>query len=182
LTSVSDGKQIAAEPASGGVVPTLPVPPARSEVWQAGKETALAGFGGFVAIIALALAGEVVVTPLILAPFGSSAVLLFALPGSPYSRPRNVIGGHVVSALVGIAALAVLGPTPFAMAVGVGLAIVAMRFTGTIHPPAGAMPILVLLTAAPWWFFALPVGAGAMVMVASAYLYHHFVSGQAYPK
>lgn len=180
---MSDGNEIAAEPASGVAAPSLPSQPVRGEVWQAGKETALAGLGGFLAIIALAFASAVAVTPLIVAPFGSSAVLLFALPGSPYSRPRNVIGGHVVSALVGLAALAVLGSTPLAMAIGVGLAIMAMRLTGTIHPPAGAMPILVLMTAAPpWWFFAIPVGAGAMVMVASAYLYHHFVSGQAYPK
>lgn len=179
---MSDGKEIAAEPASGGVAPSLPAPAVRNEIWQAGKETALAGLGGFVGIAALALAGALAVTPLIVAPFGSSAVLLFALPGSPYSRPRNVIGGHVVSALMGLAVLAVLGPTPFAMAVGVGLAIVAMRLSGTIHPPAGAMPILVLATGAPWWFFAVPVGAGAIVIVASALLYHRFVSGEAYPK
>lgn len=177
---MSDGNEIAAEPAGSGAVPSPPA--ARSEVWQAGKETALAGLGGFLAIIALALAGAVAVTPLIVAPFGSSAVLLFSLPGSPYSRPRNVIGGHVVSALTGLAVLAVLAPTPFAMAIGVGLAIMAMRLTGTIHPPAGAMPILVLATGAPWWFFAVPAGAGATVIVAAAFLYHRFVSGQAYPK
>ena len=142
--------------------------------------TLLAGLGGFAAIGAIALLGEVASTPLIIAPFGASCVLLFALPASPLARPRNVIGGHVISALVGLAALFLLGPTPVAMAAGVGGAIIAMRLTGTIHPPAGANPIVVILAVAPWWFFILPVAVGAAVLVACAALYHRFVSGETY--
>ena len=142
--------------------------------------TLLAGLGGFVAIGAVALLGEVASTTLIIAPFGASCVLLFALPANPLARPRNVIGGHVLSALVGLAALFLIGPTPLAMAAGVGGAIIAMRLTGTLHPPAGANPIVVILAAAPWWFFLVPVAAGAAVLVLSAALYHRFVSGETY--
>ena len=149
--------------------------------WPLVREAALAGLGGAIAIGFLALCAAVAVTPLIIAPFGASCVLLFTVPQSPLAQPRNVIGGHVISALVGIAVMFLLGPSPVAMAVGVGLAIVAMRLTGTVHPPAGANPILVVASVAPWWFFALPVATGAIVLVAVAAIYHRFVSGQEYP-
>jgi CBS-domain-containing membrane protein len=142
--------------------------------------TLLAGLGGFAAIGVIALLGQVAATPLIIAPFGASCVLLFALPASPLAGPRNVIGGHVISALVGLAALNLLGPTPFAMAVGVGGAIVAMRLSGTLHPPAGANPIVMILAGAHWWFCLAPVALGAIVLVACAAVYHRFISGEAY--
>ena len=150
--------------------------------WASLRGAGLAGFGGFLAIGVLAGLAAIAATPLIIAPFGASSVLLFSIPGSPLARPRNVIGGHVLSALVGLAALNLLGPTPLAMAAGVGVAIAVMRLSGTTHPPAGANPIVVVLAAAPWWFAAVPVAAGAAVLVVSAYLYHRFVSGQAYPQ
>jgi CBS-domain-containing membrane protein len=88
----------------------------------------------------------------------------------------------MLSALIGLAVVAAMGPSPVAMAVAVGLAIAAMRLTGTLHPPAGADPIVVIAAGAPWWFFAVPVGVGAAVLVASAMVYHRFVTGLAYPK
>jgi CBS-domain-containing membrane protein len=146
------------------------------------REALLAGLGGALAIGVLALCARVAVTPLIIAPFGASCVLLFAVPASPLAQPRNVIGGHILSSLVGLGALALLGPSPVAMAVGVGVAIAAMRLTGTLHPPAGADPIVVAATGAAWWFFAVPVAVGAVILVVSAVVYHRYVSGLAYPK
>lgn len=142
----------------------------------------LAGLGGALAIGVLALCARAAVTPLIIAPFGASCVLLFAVPESPLAQPRNVIGGHILSSLVGLAALALLGPSPVAMAAGVGVAIAAMRLTGTLHPPAGADPIVVVAAGAVWWFFAVPVAVGAVILVVCAVVYHRYVSGLAYPK
>jgi CBS-domain-containing membrane protein len=146
------------------------------------REALLAGLGGTLTIGVLAICARIAVTPLIIAPFGVSCVLLFAVPASPLAQPRNVIGGHMLSALIGLAVVAAMGPSPVAMAVAVGLAIAAMRLTGTLHPPAGADPIVVIAAGAPWWFFAVPVGVGAAVLVASAIVYHRFVTGLAYPK
>ena len=145
------------------------------------RDTALAGLGGFLAIAVLAGLGAIAAAPLIIAPFGASSVLLFSIPASPLAKPRNVIGGHVISALVGLLALAILGASPLSMAAGVGVAIVAMRLTGTTHPPAGANPIVIIAAGAPWWFLAVPVAAGAATLVISAALYHRWVSGHAYP-
>ncbi len=164
-----------------GVLPalmrTLGVPLTR----KAAREALLAGAGGALAIGVLAACAAMAATPLIIAPFGASCVLLFTVPASPLAQPRNVIGGHVISAIVGLIVVALLGPSPVAMAVGVGLAIAAMRLTGTVHPPAGANPIVVALTGAPWWFFALPAGLGAAVLVLVAVLYHRAVTKVPYP-
>jgi len=145
-------------------------------------EALLAGLGGALAIGVLALCARVATAPLIIAPFGASCVLLFAVPASPLAQPRNVIGGHILSSLVGLAALTLLGHSPFAMTVGVGVAIAAMRLTGTLHPPAGADPIVIVAAGAAWWFFAVPVAAGAVILVVFAVVYHRYVSGLAYPK
>jgi CBS-domain-containing membrane protein len=122
------------------------------------------------------------VTPLIMAPFGASCVLLFNVPQSPLAQPRNVVGGHIICALIGIAALAAFGHTPLAMALGVGFAIAAMRLTGTLHPPAGAVPIVIVAAGSPWWFVFAPVGVGAATLVLFAWFFHRFVSGNPYPK
>lgn len=145
------------------------------------REALLAGLGGGAAIGFLAACAWASVTPLIIAPFGASCVLLFTLPSVPLAQPRNVIAGHIISALIGLAVLAAIGPSPTAMAIGVGLAIFAMRLTRTIHPPAGANPIIIIAAGSPWWFFAVPVAAGAVLLVLFAWVYHRFISGIPYP-
>ena len=146
------------------------------------REAVVAGVGGAAAIGFLAACEWASVTPLIMAPFGASCVLLFNVPGSPLAQPRNVIGGHILCALIGIAALVMLGQTPIAMAAGVGVSIAAMRLTGTLHPPAGAVPIVIVAAGSPWWFVFAPVGVGATVLVLFAWFFHRFISGNAYPK
>ena len=80
---------------------------------------------------------------LLIAPFGASCVLVFALPQSPLAQPRNVIGGHMISTLVGLCAYHLIGASPLSFGLAVGLAIAAMLLTAPLHPPAGADPIVV---------------------------------------
>lgn len=126
------------------------------------RQAALAGLGGFITIFCLASLTAWLERLLLIAPFGASCVLVFALPDSPLAQPRNVIGGHLVATAVGLAALALFGHGPFALAAGVGLAIGAMALTKTVHPPAGADPIVVILAGASWPFLFTPVLAGAV--------------------
>jgi CBS-domain-containing membrane protein len=142
--------------------------------WLAARPwtTALvAGFGGFLTIGLLATINASEALPLLIAPFGASCVLVFGVPASPFARARNVIGGHLVAAFMGLAAVSLLGAGPPGIAAGVGLAIAAMMLTDTVHPPAGANPIVVALTGAGWPFLAAPVlvGAGAIVVMGLAY-------------
>ncbi len=161
-----------------------PVPAVEAFVLRARKNAVpalVSGLGGAGAIWLLAALIESLGQLLLIAPFGASCVLLFALPQSPLARPRNVIGGHVISALVGLLVLTFLGNGVLAMGVGVGLAIALMQFTGTLHPPADGDPLVVILTGAGWSFLLQPILAGTAILVFLAWIYHRFVSRRAYP-
>ena len=142
------------------------------------KESLVAGVGGFVAIFALASARADLSANVLIAPFGASCVLVFAIPQSPLAQPRNVIGGHLISTVAG---LSVLGQTPLAFALGVGLAITAMLLTGTVHPPAGADPIVVIFASASWPFLFAPVLIGTICIVLLGAGFHRWVTRKAYP-
>jgi CBS-domain-containing membrane protein len=141
----------------------------------------LSGFGGFIVIALLAQLTAGWHTLLLIAPFGASCVLAFALPQSPLAQPRNIIGGHLISTAVGIIIFSLLGSQPVAFGAGVGIAIAAMELTGTLHPPAGADPIVVLMAKASWTFLLSPVLTGAIAIVVLAFVYHRAVSRRPYP-
>jgi CBS-domain-containing membrane protein len=145
------------------------------------KSIAFAGLGGFGVIYILAELTAHFQTMLLIAPFGASCVLVFGLPESPLAQPRNVVGGHLISTAVGLASLALLGATPLAFGVGVGLAIAAMLLTRTTHPPAGADPIVVILAGASWQFLLTPVLLGAVVIVAAGMIFHRLVTKVSFP-
>ncbi len=141
----------------------------------------ISGLGGALAIWLLASLTQGLHYTLLIAPFGASCVLLFAIPQSPLARPRNVIGGHLLSAFVGLLVLTFVGSGVVAMGIGVGLAIAVMQFTGTLHPPAGGDPLVVILGGAGWSFLGLPILAGTITLVLIAWIYHRFISKRAYP-
>jgi len=118
---------------------------------------------------------------LLAASFGASCVLVFAIPQSPLARPKNVIGGHLISTFVGLVLLAILGTSPLTMALGVGLAIALMQATETLHPPAGGDPLIVLMAGAGWSFLVTPILIGTIAIVMIGWLYHRFVSKRDYP-
>lgn len=142
---------------------------------------AVAALGGGVCIYILATVQALSGFKLVIPPFGASCVLVFLLPDSPLAQPRNVIGGHVASALMGLAALTLLGPGPLGMSIGVAAAILAMAITRTVHPPAGANPLVVYAAGAGWPFLITPVLAGAVVIVALGTVYHRVVQKKAWP-
>ena len=139
------------------------------------------GAGGLAAIAAVAgitLASDY---PLLMAPFGASAVLLFGMHDLPASQPRNVIGGHLLAALLGLILLTLLGDAWWVMAIGVGGAIALMQLSRTLHPPAGANPIVIALRAADWSFLLAPVLLGALAMVLVALVFNNIPRARKYP-
>jgi CBS-domain-containing membrane protein len=153
-------------------------PPANARAWST---AIVSGLGGFIVIYLLALLTADFHTLLLIAPFGASCVLVFALPQSPLAQPRNVIGGHLVSTTVGLVTFTLLGSQPLSFGIAVGVAIAAMELTGTLHPPAGADPIVVLLAKASWTFLLSPVLTGAIAIVALGFVYHRAISRRRYP-
>ena len=105
-------------------------------------------------------------------PFGASMVLVMAVHESPLAKPTNILLGHVLSALSGVIVLHLIGDHFIALGLAVGLAIFVMIITNTIHPPAGANPIIVILTGQGISFVLFPVAVGALMLVSFAYLYN----------
>lgn len=118
----------------------------------------------------------------LMAPFGATMVIAFALPDSPLAQPKNIVLGHLLTSFIGLLILSLLGVTALSMGLAVGLAVTLMMLTKTTHPPAGANPLLIMLTAQQWPFLITPVLTGTLLIVAVVWLYHRLVTGKAYPK
>lgn len=136
--------------------------------------SAVAGLGAAIAILILSLVSS---SPLdlmaLMAPFGATAVLVFGLPNSPLAQPKNVIFGHLITAFIGLLCLQLLGVTPLSLALATGLAVAGMMVTDTTHPPAGANPLLIMLTHQQWLFLLTPVLLGAIILVLTGKAYGH---------
>ena len=115
-------------------------------------------------------------------PMGASAVLLFAVPSSPMAQPWPTIGGNVISALIGVVVAHHMPASALAAGVAVAGAIAAMSLLRCLHPPGGAAALVGLFAGASssYTFPLLPVGLNALLLVASAWVYHRF-SGHVYP-
>lgn len=166
-----------AQPPSSRLRPEGVLPPLASP-----RAILLAGLGGAVATLVLSSLSQWSGLAFVMAPFGATCVLAFALPDSPLSQPRSIVGGHVIASAIGIAIGTLLGVSAWTMALAVGLAIAAMLATRTTHAPAGADPLLVMLAMPDWSFLLTPVLSGALTLVAVAYGYHRVTGRAAYPQ
>ncbi len=123
--------------------------------------------------------------PLIVAPLGASAVLLFAVPASPLAQPWSIIGGNTISALIGVIVAHFVHDQILAIGFGVSIAIAAMSFTRCLHPPGGATALTAIIggpavTSAGFLFPFVPVGLNSLLLVALGLLFHK-VSRHTYP-
>lgn len=146
------------------------------------KSIILAWLGGFVAISAVALLSNTLSVALVLGSFGASCVLIFGFPDVPFSQPRNILGGHFFSSLIGLICLTLFGATWWSVAIAVGTAIAVMMITRTTHPPAGSNPVIIYLTKPVWSFLLFPTVFGAIVLIIVALLYNNLSRESRYPK
>lgn len=128
--------------------------------------------GGAIAIGVMIAAADISHYALYMVPFATSIVLVMGTPEAEPAQPRALIGGHLVSTLVGLLVLKVAGPSEWAAAVSVGLAIGAMQLTRTFHPPAGIDPLLVVINDVSWRFLLAPVGVGVLSLAVFAFCWH----------
>jgi len=123
--------------------------------------------------------------PLIVAPVGASAVLLFAVPASPLAQPWSIVGGNTISALVGVTVAALVTDPALAIGLAVALAILAMSLTRSLHPPGGAAALTAVIggaavTRAGFWFPLVPVAVNSLLLVGVGMLFHR-LSRRQYP-
>ena len=114
--------------------------------------------------------------------FGSSMVLLFGFPESPFAQPKNVFFGHLITALVGVVFVALV-PLPMfiniALAVGVGIFL--MILLNIVHPPAGGNPIMVIIGSVSYDYLLSPIIFGCIIIISLAILINKFLLKKNYP-
>lgn len=125
---------------------------------------------------------------LVIGSFGASAVLAYGAPRSPLAQPRNLVGGHVVSAIVGVIAWKLLHPFPWvAEAAAVATAIALMHLTRTLHPPGGATALIAVIGSPVihhlgFWYVLIPATVGPVIMLLVALLVNNIPSSRRYPE
>ena len=141
------------------------------------KNNLISGFGAFLCISALAYLNSFDESNLwLIPPFGASMVLVMAVHESPLAHPKNVLFGHIISAFSGVVVFALFGSSFLSVGVGVGLAIFLMMATKTVHPPAGANPIIAILGAKEAAFIIIPVATGALFIVLFAMIFNKLLN------
>ena len=118
----------------------------------------------------------------LLASFGSSMVLLYGYPESPFAQPKNVFFGHLVTAMVGVIFVTFI-PLPMfiniALAVGVGIFF--MILLNVVHPPAGGNPIMVIIGSVSYDYLLSPIIFGCLIIISLAILINKFLLKKNYP-
>ena len=109
-------------------------------------------------------------------PFGASMVLVMAVHESPLAQPKNVLLGHILSAMGGVLIYSFMGVSALSIGLSVGLAVFLMASFKVIHPPAGANPIIAVLGGEGIDFIIMPVALGAVFIVLFAIIYNKILN------
>lgn len=126
--------------------------------------------------------------PLLMGSFGASAVLVFGAIHSPLAQPRNLVGGHFLSALVGVTCQMLFGHIPWlAACMAVSCAILVMQGTKTVHPPGGASALIAVVGGEPihnlgYAYAFNPCLLGALIMLAMAVAVNRLAPNRPYPR
>lgn len=125
---------------------------------------------------------------LVVGSFGASAVLIYGVPNSPLSQPRNLIGGHLLSAIVGVISYKLFSSNLFlATAIAVSTSILIMQLTLTLHPPGGATSLIAVIGGEQiheleFFYILIPVFSGALILFLIAFIVNNIPKNRAYPE
>jgi CBS-domain-containing membrane protein len=125
---------------------------------------------------------------MIIGSFGASAVLIYGAIRSPLAQPRNLIGGHVISGIIGVTMYKLLNSHMWmAAAIAVATAIAIMHATKTLHPPGGATALISVIGSQKihnlgYLYVILPTGLGAIIMLVVALLINNIPKSRRYPE
>ena len=137
------------------------------------KNIFISSLGAFLCMFLIAYFNSIDSTNVwLIPPFGASLVLVMSVHESPLASPRNVFFGHVLSASSGVLMFYLFGNSPLSISLGLAIAISLMMLTKTVHPPAGANPVIAVLGAKTFEFVIMPVAIGASFIVIFALLYN----------
>jgi CBS-domain-containing membrane protein len=118
--------------------------------------------------------------------FGASAVLIYGVINSPLAQPRNLIGGHLLSAFVGVSIGYIISETWVAAALAVSLSIVVMQITKTLHPPGGATALIAIIGSSKvknlgYLYVLSPIFTGVVILLVIALIFNNVTTHRSYP-
>ena len=155
-------------------------------------ELIVSWIGAFLGIAAVALVNSYLLKDtdlvMIIGSFGASAVLIYGAVRSPLAQPRNLIGGHIISAIIGVATYNLLNAYPWlAASLAVATAIAVMHATKTLHPPGGATALIAVIGSEKihdlgYLYVVIPVGLGVLIMLMIALLINNIPKNRQYPE
>ena len=138
--------------------------------------------GSFIGIATLAYLSIRSGYPLIAAPFGAAAVLVFAVPEAALAQPRNLIFGNLLGAIISVVMVSIFGSGPWVMALAVATAIKLMQLTKTLHPPGGAVALVGVMSDAKVGFIFTPVLLGSVILLLCTIVFNNLMPGRSYPQ
>lgn len=133
------------------------------------------------------IVADMLSAPLLIGSFGASAVLCFGATSSPLAQPRNLVGGHVISALVGVTVCQFIGAeSVLSVSLAVPLAIAAMLMTGTLHPPGGATALTAVtggqaIYSLGYGYVLIPCLLGTVILLVTALVCNNMSKRCHYP-
>ena len=117
----------------------------------------------------------------LVASFGSTVINVFGFPNSKNSQPKNVLFGHLLSALVGIIFITFFDASFITLALAVGIATMLMIAFNITHPPAGGTVIVVMIGGVSFQFLIFPIMVGAVTIIIGGVIYNRFIFKKKYP-
>ena len=119
----------------------------------------------------------------LVASFGSTMVLLYGYPESPFAQPKNIFFGHFLTSIVGIIFVNFISlPIYIIIPLAVGLGVSLMIVTGVTHPPAGGNPIIVIIGSASFDYILSPIIIGSIIVLVFGVILNRFILNKEYPK
>lgn len=147
------------------------------------RDTLLAVVGATIGIGAVAAVSSSIEYNILLAPFGATSIIVFLTHDSNFARPKNILGGYIVTSIIGVAVAGLLGHSWWSYALGVGLAMWVKVLLRVVHPPSAAMPILLLHANETdlLVYVAESVIPGLLLLIAIAIIYNRYILRNGYP-
>ena len=147
------------------------------------KKALLAGlFSAFTIGVLTILTYKSAIGLFLAASFGSSMVLLFGFPESPFAQPKNVFFGHLVTTLVGVIFVNFIPlPIYINIAAAVGIGVFLMILLNVVHPPAGGNPIMVIIGSASYDYLINPIIFGCIIILLLAIIVNKYLLKKNYP-
>jgi len=118
----------------------------------------------------------------LIASFGSSMVLLYGYPESPFAQPKNIFFGHLLTAFVGVLFVYIPIPIYISIPLAVGTGVGLMIFLGITHPPAGGNPIIVIIGGVSFNYLLSPIISGSVIVLIFGIILNRFIAKKKYPQ